>query len=100
MMNVWMRIWPAQQKIITAIKNGTPPDAALVTMAGGRSRQNTYMSVPLLLLMISNHYTSLYSSANPHKLELKNYLILALIIGLGFAFTKMLFQKSTKVTGF
>ena len=100
MMNVWMRIWPAQQKIITAIKNGTPPDAALVAMAGGRSRQNTYMSVPLLLLMISNHYTSLYSSANPHKLELKNYLILALIIGLGFAFTKMLFQKSTKVTGF
>ena len=99
-MNVWMRIWPAQQKIITAIKDGTPPDAALVALAGARSRHNTYMSVPLLLLMISNHYPSLYGSANPHKLELKNYLILALIIGLGFAFTKMLFQKAGKVTGF
>ena len=25
--NVWFRIWPAQQKIITAIKNGEAPDA-------------------------------------------------------------------------
>ena len=27
--NVWFRIWPAQQKIITSIKNGEAPDAAL-----------------------------------------------------------------------
>ena len=32
--NVWFRIWPTQQKIITAIKNGQAPDAALV--AAGR----------------------------------------------------------------
>ena len=72
MMNVWMRIWPNQQKIITAIKTGTPPDAALVALAGGRSRQNTYMSLPLLLLMISNHYPSLYGA---DKIEAKNYII-------------------------
>ena len=43
--NVWMRIWPAQRKIITAIRDGQAPDAALVAMAGTRSRHNTYMSV-------------------------------------------------------
>src|SRR5437867_7124302 len=32
-MNVWMRIWPAQKKIIAATKSGTPPDAALAAMA-------------------------------------------------------------------
>ena len=28
--------------------------------AGLRSRQNTYMSVPLILLMVSNHYPLVY----------------------------------------
>src|SRR5215468_2034118 len=34
--NVWMRIWPAQKKIITAIRDGQAPDAALVAVAGQR----------------------------------------------------------------
>jgi len=50
--------------------------------------------------MISNHYPATYGSADPFKLELKNYLILALIIGIGFAVAKMLYQKAGKVTGF
>ena len=32
-----------------AVKEGTAPDAALVALAGARSRHNTYMSVPLAL---------------------------------------------------
>ena len=43
--NVWFRIWPAQQKIITAIKNGDAPDGGLVALAVLRSIHNTYMSV-------------------------------------------------------
>ena len=46
--NVWFRIWPAQQQIITAIKNGEAPDGSLVALAGLRSKHNTYMSVPLI----------------------------------------------------
>ena len=46
--NVWFRIWPAQQKIITAIKNGEAPDGDLVALAGLRSKHNTYLSVPLI----------------------------------------------------
>jgi len=53
--NVWFRIWPNQQKIITAIKNGQAPDAALVAQAALRSRHNTYMSASLLWTMISLH---------------------------------------------
>ena len=41
--NVWFRIWPAQQKIISAIKNGDAPDADLLALAGLRS--STYLYV-------------------------------------------------------
>ncbi len=53
--NVWMRIWPCQRRIITAVKNGQAPDPADPALAGLRSKHNTYMSVPLLLLMVSVH---------------------------------------------
>ena len=57
--NVWFRIWPAQQKIITAIKNGEAPEADLVGLAGLRSKHNTYMSVPLIWTMMNQHTTVL-----------------------------------------
>ena len=55
--NVWFRIWPAQQKILRAVKDGAAPDAALLALAGARSRHNTYMSVPLFWGMINSHTT-------------------------------------------
>ena len=42
--NVWFRIWPNQQKIIRAVKNGEAADAGVVKVAGLRSRHNTYMA--------------------------------------------------------
>jgi uncharacterized membrane protein len=51
--NVWMRIWPAQKRIITAVKNGQAPAPADPVLAALRSRHNTYMSFPLLLMMVS-----------------------------------------------
>jgi uncharacterized membrane protein len=61
--NVWFRIWPAQQKILRAVKEGTAPDAALVSLAGSRSRHNTYMSVPLVWGMLNAH-TADFSGGN------------------------------------
>ena len=92
-MNVWMVIWPYQKKIITAVKEGTAPDAALVAQAGLRSRHNTFMSVPLLFLMVSNHYPTMYGN---------NYRDLCLlgIIVVGFAATRWLYGKSAKVAAF
>ena len=56
--NVWFRIWPAQQKIITAIKGGEAPNGDDVALAGLRSKHNTYMSVPLIWTMINQHHVT------------------------------------------
>jgi uncharacterized membrane protein len=88
--NVWMRIWPAQKKIITATKQGTPPDPALVAMAGARSRHNTYLSVPLIWAMI-NYHTSAFSG---------NVGWLILVIPLGWAAVYLIYNKAGTVKGF
>ncbi|HEY6045193.1 MAG TPA: urate hydroxylase PuuD [Pyrinomonadaceae bacterium] len=54
--NVWMRILPAQKRMIQAIKAGTKPDERLAGQAKLRSKQNTFMAVPLVFLMLSNHF--------------------------------------------
>ncbi len=56
--NVWMRILPAQKKMIAAINAGEKPDDALSAQAKLRSKQNTFMAVPLVFIMISNHFPS------------------------------------------
>ena len=54
--NVWMRILPAQRKMIEAIKAGHKPDEALAAQAKLRSKQNTFTAVPVVFIMISNHF--------------------------------------------
>ena len=90
--NVWMRIWPNQKKIIAATKAGTAPDAALAGLAGLRSKQNTYMSVPLVLMMVSNHYPQAYGmDLNGQPM---GWVVLMVLILVGFGLTKLLFKKS------
>ena len=54
--NVWLRILPAQRQLIAATKEGKQPDAALAARAKLRSKHNTYMVVPVVFTMISNHF--------------------------------------------
>lgn len=54
--NVWMRILPAQRKMIAALKAGEKPNEGLSAQAKLRSKQNTFMAVPVVFLMISNHF--------------------------------------------
>ena len=54
--NVWMRILPAQRKMIAATSEGRPVDEALGVRAKLRSKHNTFMVVPLVFTMISNHF--------------------------------------------
>ena len=54
--NVWQRILPAQRKMIAALKEGRKPDDKLSAQAKLRSKQNTFLAVPVVLIMISNHY--------------------------------------------
>ena len=94
-LNVWMIIWPYQKRIITATKAGTAPDPAEVATAGLRSRHNTYMSVPLIFTMISNHYPTVYGME-----PLQRDLILAIIIAVGFVTVRLIYGKAPKVLGF
>jgi uncharacterized membrane protein len=94
--NVWYRIWPAQQKIITAVKQGTAPDAALVSLAGARSRHNVYMSVPLLWMMINMHTTTVtLGIPAPYT-----FLVPLLVILLAWHIVWQLYKKAPKVKGF
>ena len=54
--NVSMRIIPAQKKMVAAVKEGRTPDAALGASAKLRSKQNTFLAVPVVFLMMSNHF--------------------------------------------
>jgi uncharacterized membrane protein len=54
--NVWMRILPAQRKMIEAIKAGQKPDERLAAQAKLRSKQNTFTAVPVVILMLSSHF--------------------------------------------
>jgi uncharacterized membrane protein len=88
MMNVWMRIWPAQKKILASIKGtGPAPDPSVPAMAGLRSKHNTYMSVPLVFFMVSNHYPQLYGQEY-------GWVIAAIIIIVGWLATKFLYTKA------
>lgn len=96
--NVWFRIWPAQQKIITAVKNGQKPEDAWVSTAGVRSRHNTYLSVPLFWGMINSH-TTFFAGGNFYP-ESCAWISTLLITALGWHIVWQCYKKSAKVKGF
>ena len=60
--NVWMRILPAQQQMIDATKRNEVPDCSKGERAKQRSVHNNYMTLPVLFMMISNHFPSTYGN--------------------------------------
>jgi len=82
--NVWMRILPAQKKMIAAINEGRKPDDALSAQAKLRSKQNTFMAVPLVFLMISNHFPGVTYG------DRYNWAILAVLILVGWIAAKFI----------
>jgi uncharacterized membrane protein len=85
--NVWMRIWPNQRRIIKATVEGAAPDGSWAAMAKLRSKHNTYMSVPLLFLMVSNHFST--GVGSPF-----NWVILAGVVALGWLLVQHCYKKS------
>jgi uncharacterized membrane protein len=55
-LNVWLRILPAQQRMIDATARGDVPDFSSGEAAKRRSLHNSYMTLPVLFLMVSSHY--------------------------------------------
>lgn len=81
--NVWMWILPAQRRMIAATKEGRTPDASDAARAKLRSKHNTFLVVPLVFTMISNHYpTSTYGRDY-------NWLILSALVLVGWVAAKI-----------
>lgn len=82
--NVWSCILPAQRQLVAATRAGTPADPALAARAKQRSKHNTYMSVPVIFLMISSHFPV---TTYGHRL---NWLILGVLVLIGWAGRKLM----------
>jgi uncharacterized membrane protein len=86
-LNVWVRILPAQQRMIDATKEGRTPDYTLGQAAKRRSVHNSYMTFPVLFIMLSNHYPMTYAGAY-------NWLILLSLIVVGAAVRHAMIAKN------
>ena len=78
--NVFFVIIPAQKAMVKAAKEGKPLNPQLGKNAGLRSLHNNYFTLPVLFVMISNHFPSTFG--NEHA-----WIILA-VISLGAAGVK------------
>lgn len=61
--NVFFRIIPSQRHMIAATEAGTPVDTSYGARAKQRSVHNHYLTLPVLFLMLSNHFPTLYGHA-------------------------------------
>jgi uncharacterized membrane protein len=82
--NVWMHILPAQKKMIAALNAGQKPDDALSAQAKLRSKQNTFMAVPVVFIMISNHFPGVTYG------DRYNWAVLSVLILLGWVAAKFI----------
>jgi uncharacterized membrane protein len=59
--NVFFQIIPGQKKMVGQIRAGQDPDPEPGIVGKQRSVHNTYFTLPVLFIMISNHYPMTYS---------------------------------------
>ncbi len=74
--NVFFHIIPGQKKMVAQIRAGDEPDPRYGIIGKQRSVHNTYFTLPVLFIMISNHYPMTYAHAH-------GWLVLALIMMAG-----------------
>jgi uncharacterized membrane protein len=74
--NVFMVIIPNQKQVVADLIGGRAPDPRLGQQAKQRSLHNNYLTLPVLFVMISNHYPLAFASRF-------NWLILALVLVVG-----------------
>jgi len=71
--NVFFGIMPSQRALVKAVEEGTAPDPKFGRNAKLRSTHNTYTTLPIIFIMISNHYPMTYNHS-------ANWLVLMAII--------------------
>lgn len=63
--NVFFIIIPAQKAMVKAATQGTPLDASMGKNALSRSLHNNYFTLPVLFVMISNHFPTTFGFTYP-----------------------------------
>lgn len=76
--NVFMRIIPRQIKMVEASKKGESVNQEWGKNAKNRSTHNTYFTLPVIFIMLSNHFPNTYGHES-------NWIILLLICAAGAA---------------
>ena len=71
--NVFFTIIPSQKALVRAAKTGQPLDETLGKKAGQRSLHNNYLTLPVVFIMISNHFPSTFGHS-------WNWLILMVMV--------------------
>jgi uncharacterized membrane protein len=74
--NVFVVIIPNQKKVVAALLAGRAPDPELGKTSKERSVHNNYLTLPVIVLMISNHYPLLFATRY-------NWLIVAIVLAIG-----------------
>ncbi len=74
--NVFMVIIPNQRKVVASLKAGEAPDPTLGAKGKQRSLHNNYLTLPVVFVMIGNHYPLAYATKF-------SWAILALVIVMG-----------------
>ncbi len=74
--NVAMVIIPGQRKVVAALLKGETPDPAFGKRGKQRSLHNNYLTLPVVFVMIGNHYPFVYATQ-------WSWAILALVIVIG-----------------
>jgi uncharacterized membrane protein len=60
--NVFMIIIPGQTKVVADLKAGRSPDPAIGQRAKQRSLHNNYLTLPVVFVMIGNHYPLFFAT--------------------------------------
>jgi uncharacterized membrane protein len=74
--NVFVIIIPYQKKSVAAMLAGKEPDPAWGTLGKQRSVHNNYLTLPVVFLMLSNHYPLFFATRF-------NWLIVAIVLAIG-----------------
>tara|TARA_R110000868_G_scaffold10313_12_gene50613 strand:- start:5055 stop:6266 length:1212 start_codon:yes stop_codon:yes gene_type:complete len=74
--NVFFIIIPNQKKVVKSLLAGEEPDPKYGEIGKHRSTHNNYLTLPVILMMVSQHYPMLYDNEN-------SWLVVTLILLVG-----------------
>jgi uncharacterized membrane protein len=75
--NVFVVIIPNQKKVVASLLAGEAPDPRLGSQAKQRSVHNNYLTLPVVFLMLGDHYPLMFGTRY-------NWLIFAIVLVVGF----------------